>query len=53
MPVERLPPSSEALAEEGEVPPRLPEDEPLPWSAWGRGRAALVALAIAGLVSFF
>jgi hypothetical protein len=33
--------------------PRLPEDQPLPWSAWGRGRGLLLALAVLGLVSFF
>jgi hypothetical protein len=50
VPLDRLPPSAEAIAEDG-VPHR-PELDALP--AWypGRGRAALVVLAIAGLVAF-
>jgi hypothetical protein len=50
--LERLPPSDDALHEEAPEA-RLPEDEPLPWSAWGRGRAALLALALLGLATFF
>ena len=52
VPLAGLPPSQDALAEE-EVVRRLPEDEALPWSAWGRGRGLLLLLAVAGLVSFF
>jgi len=53
-PMEKLPPSPEAMAEAmelvGSVPP---EDQRLPWSYWGRGRGALLLLALAGLGAFF
>jgi hypothetical protein len=52
MPLERLPPSADALAEEPLVP-TLPEDELLPWSYWRRGRGALLVLAVLGLALFF
>jgi hypothetical protein len=52
VPLERLPPSADVLADDEGVQ-QLPEDQPLPWSAWGRGRALLLALAVIGLVSFF
>lgn len=53
-PLEELPPSLEALAEEaasGEVV--APEDRPLPPSYFGRGRGALLVLSVLGLASFF
>jgi hypothetical protein len=52
LPFERLPPSADALAEEPLVPV-LPEDEPLPWSYWRRGRGVLLALSLLGIVFFF
>jgi len=52
LPLERLPPSADALAEEPLVPV-LPEDELLPWSYWQRGRGALLVLAVLGLALFF
>jgi len=52
MPLERLPPSADALAEEPLVPV-MPEDELLPWTYWRRGRGALLVLAALGLALFF
>jgi hypothetical protein len=52
MPFERLPPSADALAEEPLVAV-LPEDEPLPWTYWRRGRGALLVLSALGIVFFF
>ncbi len=52
MPLERLPPSADALAEEPLVP-TMPEDELLPWGYWRRGRGALLVLAALGLGLFF
>jgi hypothetical protein len=52
VPLERLPPSADALAEEPLVPV-MPEDELLPWSYWRRGRGALLGLAALGLMLFF
>lgn len=52
VPLERLPPSADALAEEPLVPV-MPEDELLPWSYWRRGRGALLVLAALGLALFF
>lgn len=49
--LDRLPPSAEALAEDG-VPHR-PELDKLPLWYFGRGRGALALLAAAGLVFFF
>jgi hypothetical protein len=48
---EKLPPSDDALHEDGV--PRQPEWEPLPFSYPRRGRAALAALSLAGLALFF
>lgn len=48
---EKLPPSSEALDEDG-LPPD-PERELLPPAYLGRGRGLLAGLAIAGLAAFF
>lgn len=50
VPFERLPPSADALAEEPAV---LPEDEPLPWTYFGRGRGPLLLLSALGLALFF
>jgi hypothetical protein len=52
MPLERLPPSADALAEEPLVAV-MPEDELLPWSYWRRGRGALLLLSALGLLLFF
>ena len=54
VPMDKLPPSLEALAEEaarGELTP--PEYRDLPWSYWGRGRGMLLILAALGLGLFF
>jgi hypothetical protein len=53
-PMEELPPSLEALAEEvasGNVVP--PEERPLPRTYFGRGRGALLVLGLLGLAFFF
>jgi hypothetical protein len=52
VPLARLPPSADALAEEPLVPV-MPEDELLPWSYWRRGRGAVLGLAVLGLALFF
>jgi hypothetical protein len=52
VPLERLPLSYEAEAEEPS-PARLPENELLPWTFAGRGRALLLVLAVLGLAAFF
>lgn len=49
--LEKLPPSHEALSEDGI--PHEPEWEPLPVTFLRRGRGALALLAVAGLVAFF
>ncbi len=52
--MDKLPPSLDALADElehGEVVP--PEHRQLPWSYFGRGRGALLVLAVLGLACFF
>jgi hypothetical protein len=49
---EDLPPSLDAIHDEGGVP-LAPELEQLPFLYLGRGRAALVVLAVAGVVLFF
>ena len=54
VPMEKLPPSLEALEEEalrGEYTP--PEYRRLPWNYLGRGRGALLALSLLGLLLFF
>jgi hypothetical protein len=48
--IDKLPPSSEALDDDGA--PRRPEWEALPVTYLGRGRGALAALAIFGLAAF-
>jgi hypothetical protein len=49
--IEDLPP---AKVVGGEMEPlAAPEDEVLPWAYAGRGRGALIALSIAGIVAFF
>ncbi len=47
----KLPKTQAELDEEAARTP--PDEEVLPWSYAGRGRAALVALALAGLVAFW
>jgi hypothetical protein len=52
--MDKLPLSVEALHDEieaGEV--ELPEDRVLPWTYFGRGRGALLVLAVLGMISFF
>ncbi len=49
--LEKLPPSQEALNEDGI--PHEPEWEPLPVTFLRRGRGALALLAVAGLIAFF
>ncbi|HEX5100765.1 MAG TPA: hypothetical protein VFV94_14745 [Polyangiaceae bacterium] len=53
VPFASLPPSADALAEEPPLAPLLPEDEPLPWSYWARGRGLLLALSVLGFGLFF
>jgi hypothetical protein len=48
---EKLPPSHDAMNDDGV--PTAPEVEELPWRYMGRGKGALAALAGAGLVLFF
>jgi hypothetical protein len=50
-PVAKLPASYEAQLETEW--PEKPEWEPLPWTYWRRGRAALTGFALAGAVAFF
>lgn len=50
--MQNLAPSSEA-SEDDAAEPVLPEDQPLGWNAWGRGRGALLVLSALGLASFF
>jgi len=51
VPFETLPPSADALSEDGV--PQEPEMETLPLTYLGRGRGLIAALAIVGLVAFF
>lgn len=51
-PFEKLPPSLDALAEDPTQVPTLPEHEKLPWKDLGRGKGAITAVALAGLVCF-
>ncbi len=51
-PFEKLPPSLDALHDEGGVP-TAPELETFRWTYFGRGRGALAALALVGIVLFF
>jgi hypothetical protein len=51
VPFEKLPPSDDALSEDGLA--REPEWEPLPPTYLGRSRGALTILAALGLVAFF
>lgn len=48
----KLPPSYDAQVEYPELP-TPPHMETLPWTFWGRNRAALMALAVLGLAAFF
>jgi hypothetical protein len=50
VPMERLPPSTEVATEDGI--PDAPEYQPLPATYVGRGRGALAALALLGVVAF-
>jgi hypothetical protein len=50
--LEKLPPSIDALHEDGDVP-ALPHLERFSWTYLGRGRGPLVALGLVGLVLFF
>lgn len=50
---ESLPPSAEALAGESSESRTLPEDEPVQWNDFGRGRGALLALSVLGFALFF
>jgi hypothetical protein len=51
VPIDRLPPSADAFAEDGV--PHQPEHDALPLWYFGRGRGALVLLALVGLALFF
>lgn len=48
-----LPPSWEAEAEFGSFVEEAPEDRRLPWTYLGRGRGALLGLALCGLAAFW
>jgi hypothetical protein len=53
-PIEKLPPSYEARAAlAAELAATPPEDRTLSWFYFGRGRGALVVVALLGLVAFF
>lgn len=52
VPLQELPPSAEALQDEP-LSTVLPEDQPLPWRDFSRGRGALIALSVLGLAFFF
>ena len=52
VPFEKLPPSPEALHDEGGVP-LAPEQELMKWTDMRRGRGALSALALVGIALFF
>jgi hypothetical protein len=52
VPMQALGPSADAALEEPEAPV-LPEDQPLPWDFWERGRALLLGLSALGLGLFF
>lgn len=50
----QLPPSLDALEQEAEQGAlTLPEDQLLPTTYFGRGRGALIALSVLGLIAFF
>jgi hypothetical protein len=51
VPLDRLPPSADAIAEDGI--PHQPEHDMLPLWYLGRGRGALAVLALVGLALFF
>jgi hypothetical protein len=51
--MQKLGPSHDAAIDEEPAPLAFPEDEPLGWDAWGRGRGALLVLAALGLGFFF
>lgn len=48
----KLPPSYDAQVEYPEIP-TPPHMETLPWTFWGRNRALLLVLSVAGLAAFF
>jgi hypothetical protein len=48
---EKLPPSHDAMTEDGV--PTAPEVEELPWKYLGRGKGPLAALALVGIILFF
>jgi hypothetical protein len=53
-PLDQLPPSLQALAEDAETGELVAaEDRPLPWKHLGRGRGGLLAVAVAGIIAFF
>jgi len=52
VPMQKLGPSLDA-AEDEPLGVTLPEDEPLGWRFWGRGRGPLFGLAVLGLGLFF
>jgi hypothetical protein len=53
-PMDKLPASLDRLAEEANgAEPVAPQDRPLPWTHFGRGRGLLGLLALVGLLAFF
>lgn len=52
--MENLPQSHDAAADDREAGELvLPEERPLPWNYFGRGRGALILIALLGLLLFF
>jgi hypothetical protein len=52
-PLDKLPPSLDAAAEDEPAEPVPVDDQALPWTDLGRGRGVLGLLALLGIVAFF